>query len=142
MPGYHKGLRRNPGDTTTIQTQIELLSKGLRIGHWNVQHLASFKFEQIGLLLTTCKKIDILFLQETFLNATKPDSAYNISSYILHQRDRENKSGGGLPAYVAEEIKTKRNSMTWKIEAVNSKLDWNDNLAAIFEAKFVINSIE
>ena len=26
--------------------------------------------------------------------------------------------------------------------AVNSKLDWNDNLAAIFEAKLVINQVQ
>ena len=102
-------VERNPGDTTTSQTQIELPNKGLRIGHWNVEHLTDSKFEQISLLLTTCKKIDILFLQETFLNATKPDSVYNIPGYILHRRDRENKSGGGLLAYVVEGIKAKRN---------------------------------
>ena len=96
-------VERSPGYTTS-QTQIELPNKGLRIGHWNVEHLTDPKFEKISLLLTTCKQIDILFLQEIFLNATKPDSFYNIPDYILHRRDRENKSGGGLLAYEIENL--------------------------------------
>ena len=93
-------VERSPGDTTASQTQIELPNKGLRIRHWNVEHLTDPKFEQISLLLTTCKKIDILFLQEIFLNATKPD----IPGYVLHRRDRENLSGGGLLEYEIENL--------------------------------------
>ena len=99
-------VERSPGDTTTSQTKIELPNKGLRIGHCNFEHLTDSKFEQISLLLTTCKKIDILFLQETFLNATKPDSFYNIPDYVLHRRDRENKSGGGLLAHEIENLQS------------------------------------
>ena len=99
----------NPGDTNP--THIKLPVKGLRIGQWNVEQLTDSKLEQINLLLTTCKNVDILFLQETFLKATKPDSLYNIPGYTLHRRDRGgNKSGGGLLAYVADGVKAKRNN--------------------------------
>ena len=102
-------IELNPGDTNP--THIKLPVKGLRIGQWNVEQLTDSKLEQINLLLTTCKNVDILFLQETFLKATKPDSLYNIPGYTLHRRDRGgNKSGGGLLAYVADGVKAKRNN--------------------------------
>ena len=97
----------NPGDDLV---QVKLPDKGLRIRQWNVEHLTDSKFEQVSLLLTKCTNIDILFLQETFLNSTRPDNVYNIPGYSLHRRGRRgNKSGGGLLAYIADGVKAKRN---------------------------------
>ncbi len=45
--------------------------KGLRIGHWNINRLTDVKSEQISLILTTYKNIDILFLIETFFKSKK-----------------------------------------------------------------------
>ena len=104
-------VERNPGDgvDNLETTQVKLPDKGLRIGEWNVQHLTDSKFEQISLILGTCNNIDILFLLETFLKPSKPDSVYSIPGYNLYRKDRHgSKSGGGLLAYIADRVKAKR----------------------------------
>lgn len=105
----------NPGDSSDSWEanlkEIKMPDKGLRIGQWNINRLTDAKFEQISLILTTYKNIDILFLIETFLKSTsKPDSVYNIPGYYLFRKDRGgSKNGGGLIAYVSDKVKVNRN---------------------------------
>ena len=77
---------------------------GQRFKNWPKSDV---KFEQISLILTTYKNIDILFLIEIFLKSTsKPDSVYNIPDYCLFWKDRGGpKNGVGLIAYVSEKVK-------------------------------------
>ena len=59
------------------------------------------------------KNVDILFLLETFLKPSKPDSVYNISGYHLLRKDRIGQKGGGFLAYVANGVKANR---IWDLE--------------------------
>ena len=109
-------VERNPGpsnsgsdDSEAKIHQIKLPKRGLRIGEWNINHLTDAKFEQINLVLTTSTNIDILFVIETFLKPSKPDSLFNIPGYYMYRKDRTGrKNGGGLLAYVAEKVQTNR----------------------------------
>ena len=102
----------NPGDAAEETTQLKLPSKGLRIGQWNVERLTDCKLEQISLLLHTNKNVDILILLETFLKPT--DSVFNIPGYKMFRTDRSGrKPGGGLIAYVADNVKARR---LWDLE--------------------------
>jgi exonuclease III len=104
----------NPGDAAEEITQLKLPSKGLRIGHWNVERLTDSKLEQISFLLNTSKNVDILFLLETVLKPTKSDSVFNIPGYEMFRKDRSGrKPGGGLIAYVADNVKVNR---LWDLE--------------------------
>ena len=92
----------NPGDGPdgSLETdirQLELPDKGLRIGQWNVNRLTDAKLEQISLLLNTCQNIDILFLIETFLKPSNPDSVLNIPGYSLFRKDRAGVTGNLAP---------------------------------------------
>ena len=53
----------NPGDSSDSWEanlkEIKMPDKGLRIGQWNINRLTDAKFEQISLILTTYKNIDI-----------------------------------------------------------------------------------
>lgn len=73
-----------------------------------MEQLTDSKFEKISLLLTTSKNVDILFLLETFLKSSKPDSVNNISGYNLLRKDRVGQKGGCLLAYVADGVKANR----------------------------------
>ena len=75
--------------------------------------LTDAKFEQISFLLTMSKNVDVLFLLETFLKPSKPDSVYNISGYHLLRKDRIGQKGGGFLAYVANGVKANR---IWDLE--------------------------
>jgi exonuclease III len=99
-------------ETTIPKQRFAKLSypkRGLRIGEWNINHLTDAKFERINLLLTTSTNIDILFVIETFLKPSKPDSLFNIPGYYMYRKDRlGRKNGGGLLTYVAEKVQTNR----------------------------------
>ena len=103
----------NPGDDGNDIPKLVLPNRGLRIGQWNVEQLTDSKFEQISFLLTTSKNVDVLFLLETFLKPSKPDSVYNISGYHLLRKDRVGQKGGGFLAYVANGVKANR---IWDLE--------------------------
>ena len=67
---------------------------GLRIGHWNVNFLTSAKFNQIRLFLlgdssSGRPQLDILFLRETFLKPSVPDSLYAVPGFSIYRRERE-----------------------------------------------------
>ena len=97
--------RRDDGNDAP---RLVLPNRGLRIGQWNVEQLTDSKFEQISFLLTTSKNVDILFLLETFLKPSKPDSVYNISGNHLLRKDKVGQKGGAFLAYVANGVKANR----------------------------------
>ena len=58
---------------------LGLPCKGLRIVHWNVNHLTSSKFDQIKLFLKKkdgTPQVDVIWLHETFLKSDIPDALY------------------------------------------------------------------
>ena len=74
------------------------------------------KFDQIKLFLynETGKQQFDLFINETFLNLNIIDSFYAVIGFYIYRRDRPLKSGGGVMAFVNEElnVKTKDRSRT------------------------------
>ena len=82
----------------------------LRIAQWNVNRLKDTKLDQIRLLLTSSKNIDVnvMFLIETLLKPSKPDSLLAIPGYTLHRKEGA-KKGGGIVAFIADRVKASRN---------------------------------
>lgn len=67
--------------------------------------MIDYKFEQISMLLNTCKNIVILFTQETFLKPSKPED-YNIPGFYMFQKYRSGtKRGGEKLVYIADRAK-------------------------------------
>ena len=86
---------------------LDLPSKGLRIGHWNVNQLTSSKFDQIKMFLKNkdgMPQVDVLWLNETFLKPTIPDTLYSVPGFTIFRRDRRIKNGGGVLAFVNDEL--------------------------------------
>lgn len=117
----HGSFGSQNGDSFTSNSELEcelypyfnlgLDEKGLRIGHWNINHITSTKFDQIKLFLTGKfgkPQVDVLFLNETFLKNDIPDSLYAVPGFTIYRRDRLSKCGGGVLAFVNEELSVKR----------------------------------
>ena len=69
------------------------------------------KYDQIKLFLynkTGKPQVDLLFINETFLNPNIIDSFYAVPGFYIYRRDRPLKSGGGVMAFVNEERNVKR----------------------------------
>lgn len=86
---------------------LDLPNKGLRIGHWNVNHLTSSKFDQLKMFLKNkdgTSQIDVLWLNETFLKPSIPDSLYSVPGFTILRRDWRMKNGGGVLAFINDEL--------------------------------------
>ena len=96
----------NPGPVAQINSINEFRSSnvilagknGLKIGQWNVNHLTNIELEEIKLLTSMNYEICILFIIETFVKPSKPDSMLELPGYMLHR-------------YIGEVILDKRNVM-------------------------------
>lgn len=92
---------------------LNLTSKGLKIGHLNIQGLQN-KFDQVDLMLNDSgNEIHIFGLSETKLRDFHPDSAFNIKNYQLFRKDRfisreRREQGGGIIVYVRNGVKAER----------------------------------
>ena len=78
---------------------------GLRLGHWNVNYLTMAKFEEIKLCLLNADgkaQLDILFLSETFLKASDPDTLFSVTGFNTLRRDRMTNGGGILAVYLCQ----------------------------------------
>lgn len=99
-------IAQNPGPGDALR------GKGLKVCHWNVQHLTNSKLEEIRVLLASStnkeEKPDILILTETFCSVKVPDSFYSTSGYQMYRKDRTGKSGGGILAYVNDSLQVNR----------------------------------
>ena len=85
----------------------------LSIGHWNVNYLTSVKFDQIKLFLlgnssSNKPQLDVLFLRETFLKPSVPDSIYMVQGFTTYRRERLSKGGGGIMALVNQDVTVKQ----------------------------------
>ena len=118
------------GDISTNPGPFDLRAsekvKGISICHWNVQHLTESKFEEISLSLRSHQqapnKVDVLILTETFCTSKIPDSFYKIEGYELYRKDRLHRNGGGILAFVNEQLyaKSRTDLMTNNTEIVAS----------------------
>ena len=79
----------------------ELSQKGLRILHLNVRSLTR-NFSEIHLLLTQ-NRIDILSLNETWLDDSILDQEIEINGYRIVRKDR-NRHGGGVLVYLRNNL--------------------------------------
>ena len=98
--------------------------KGLRIGHWIVSHLTSSKFDQIKLFLKSkdgTSQVNVLWLNETFLKPDIPDSLYSVPGFTIFRRDRRIKNGGGILAFVNDELSSIRRT---DLEDSNLEILW------------------
>ena len=99
-------VAQNPGPGTAC------CGVGLKVCHWNIQHLTDGKLEEIRVKLTNLNnredKPDILILTETFCSAKVPDSFYSTPGFQLHRKDRIRTSGGGILAFVNSSLQVKR----------------------------------
>lgn len=94
---------------------LMLPSKGMHIGHINIQGVQN-KMDEIKLMLNSSKNnVHILGLSETKLKAFHPSHAFDAENYCLYREDRvlndrRKEGGGGIIVYVKNSIKCKRRS--------------------------------
>ena len=97
-------LSDNPAEVTDSVFST-LPTKGIRIASWNLNRLSN-KFEQLKLILCQSPRpVDLIGISETFLQPRDDTSSLRIDGYhIPERRDRPNKLGGGLLAYISSAI--------------------------------------
>ena len=76
-------------------------SKGLTMAHLNVRSLIP-KIEQVAYILQTTQ-VDILSLNETWLDGTISNADLHIDGYEIIRADR-NRAGGGVALYISNDI--------------------------------------
>ena len=127
---------------------LGLDDKALRIGHWNVNRLTSTKFDQIKLFLSGesgSPQVDVLFLNEIFLKPDIPDSLYAVPGFTIYRCDRISKCGGGVLAFVNQDLRVKRRAdlenahleITW-LEVFPFKSKRSLSISAIYRPPFVL----
>ena len=67
---------------------LGLGNDGLRMGHWNVNYLTSAKVDQVNFFLLEISipdrpQLHIIFLCETFLKPSVPDSLYAVPGFSI-----------------------------------------------------------
>lgn len=68
---------------------LGLYRKGIRITHWNVNHLTLDKFGQVKLFLLgrLCKpQLDVMLLNYTFLKSNMPDTLFQVTDGSTSRR--------------------------------------------------------
>ena len=112
----HDIVNLHANDSSSMMAQplnLNLTSKGLKIGHLNIQGLQN-KFDQVDLMLNDSgNEIHIFGLSETKLRDFDPDSAFNIKNYQLFRKDRfisreRREQGGGIIVYIRNGVKTEK----------------------------------
>lgn len=61
-------------------------------------------------------QLDVLLLNETSLRPNVPDTLFEVLSYSIYSRDRLNKSGGGVIAYISDNLNVIYVELIWKIK--------------------------
>ena len=70
-----------------------LVKRGLRIANLNICHILN-KVDEIKILFSEKRSVDILGICETFLNSEISDELITADGFNFERRDREGKSGG------------------------------------------------
>ena len=85
---------------------------GLKVCHWNIQHLTDSKVEEFRVKLTNSNneedKPDILILTETFCSAKVPNLFYSTPGFHIHRNDRIGRAVGGILAFLNSSLQVKR----------------------------------
>ena len=97
----------NSNSTENDFSSFGLVKKGLRIANLNICHHLNKK-DEIELLLSEKRSVDILGLCETFLNNDIPDELISIDGFNFERKDRKGKSGGGILVYISQLLNYKR----------------------------------
>ena len=78
-----------------------LVKRGLRIANLNICHILN-KIDEIKLLLSEKRSVDILGVCETFLNSDVPDELITADGFNFERKDREGKIRRGyISIYIA-----------------------------------------
>ena len=86
-----------------LKTRVKDLNlKGLTIFHLNIRSLL-YKLDQVKLMLMQAN-IDIMCITETWLNNNISNHELTIQGYKLVRKDRTTKRGGGIIAYIRNDI--------------------------------------
>ena len=98
--------------------------------HMNVNSLQN-KVEEVGSLIKE-SKAQVVFLTETKIDCTYPDSQFAQNGYSINRNDRK-KGGGGVMAYISDKLPSKRLGLPRKFTtieplAIQSKLGRHDAL--------------
>ena len=80
----------------------DLNLKGLTIFHLNIRSLF-YKLDQVKLMLMQAN-IDLMYITETWLNDNISNHELAIQGYKLVRKDRSTKRGGGIIAYIRNDI--------------------------------------
>ena len=86
---------------------LDLPKAGVNIVSWNICHISNKLDELAHLLLHG--NIDILGLQETFLNSNTLDSVLQVNGFNFFRKDR-GANGGGILVYIRNSLKVLRRS--------------------------------
>ena len=125
-------------DTVTVQNYEDYIrqlvnfgsvSKNFKILHLNVNSLFSKIFEFQNILET--QLYDLIFLNETKLDAHIPNSSFLNINYKLIRRDRTG-SGGGVLVYVKNSVKLRSHAILNDIEAIHMEIELGSSGLANF----------
>ena len=86
---------------------LDLPKAGVNIVSWNICHISN-KLDELARLLLH-GNIDILGLQETFLNSNTLDSVLQVNGFNFFRKDR-GANGGGILVYIRNSLKVLRRS--------------------------------
>ena len=96
----------DPEDAVNMLKAMRLSNiNKLIVGSLNINSISG-KFEQLKTVING--NIDILLVVETKLDATFPESQFDIEGYSAPYRLDRNRNGGGILIYVREDIPCKK----------------------------------
>ena len=103
-------------------------SNQILIVHLNINSLQN-KFDELK-LLNENMKAQIIFLTETKIDKSYPNSQFSLTGYNMYRKDRK-KGGGGIIAFFdfnlpSKELKVMKKYKTLEILAVEARLGNND----------------
>lgn len=104
-------------DEPTIVTKRQNNIRGPLLCHLNVNSIQN-KFEEVSTLVQQLKA-HVVFLTETKIDASYSNSQFKLKGYNCYRNDRA-KGGGGIMAYFAYTLQTKRLKTNRKYKTVES----------------------
>ena len=89
-----------------LSTILMKYSKNLKVGHININSVASFKFFELRSLILK-SLFDIIVINECKVDHSFPDSHFYIKGFRLYRKDRH-RFGGGVFIYVRRGLRVTR----------------------------------
>ena len=97
------GMHINCYDSSTYV----LVKRGIRIANLNICHILN-KMDELKILLSDKRSVDILGVCEPFLNDDILDALITAGGFNFERKDRNVKFGGGILVYVSHLLNYKR----------------------------------